>query len=337
MKRLSIAYLIFKYILGFKHRRSSARGSKAQKQTKAGKGATAGRRAAQSFMLADTVRHLAIFSAVTAAAGLIISEYEKSHPVYAAYRMDSRGRVQRPVRLVFLTDLHDKEFDAGNQKLLDMVEAASPDAVLIGGDMSTAYMAGHKGRKRARQMKKNKSHISLTLCGALAERYPVFYGLGNHEVRMPAEYMREIRQMGIRVLDDETAEFMGLELIGITLPGACYRRPAFARPDMEHMRELMSRTDPNRYRVMLAHSPNFLKEYAEAGTDLVLSGHFHGGTIRIGEHTGLMTPQYQLFDPNCHGMRSAGDTDMIVSAGLGTHTVNVRINDLPEVVVVDIV
>ncbi len=280
---------------------------------------------------------MAAFCAVTAAAGLVISEYEKSHPVYAMYRQDSRGRVSRPVRLVFLTDLHGKEFDPGNRRLLAMVDAVSPDAVLIGGDMSTAYMAGHKGRRRIRMIKKSKCHVSLALCRALADRYPVYYGLGNHELRMPDGYMRSIRQMGIHVLDDDTARFMDIELTGFTLPRECYRRPAFGRPDTEHMRELISRGDPGRYRVMLAHSPNFLAEYAAAGADLVLCGHFHGGTIRIGEHTGLMTPQYQLLDPNCHGLRRMGDTDMIVSAGLGTHTVNVRINDLPEVVVVDIV
>lgn len=289
------------------------------------------------------IRHAGLLKGIVAAltaaaaAALAVSEYEKRHPVYAFYRQDSGGRVKKPVRLVYLTDLHDKEFDRGNAALLSMIEEVSPDAVLIGGDMSTAYMTAGRLKKLKKKPRENRSHVNLALCGALTRRYPVYYGLGNHEARMPEEFMQRLRRTGVRVLDDAAVQFKDINLIGLTLPRKCYTRPKFDRPDADAVAELMNAVDPERYTVMLAHSPNFLNEYAEAGADLVLSGHFHGGTIRIDEHTGLMTPQYQLFNPNCHGRRRKSGTDMIVSAGLGTHTVNVRINDRPEVVVIDIV
>ena len=78
----------------------------------------------------------------------------------------------------------------------------------------------------------------------------------------------------------------------------------------------------------------FFKEYAAWGADLSLSGHFHGGTIRLPVVGGVMTPQYQFFYPWCAGQFERGGRQMIVSRGLGTHSVNVRLWNKPQVVVV---
>ena len=90
------------------------------------------------------------------------------------------------------------------------------------------------------------------------------------------------------------------------------------------------------YRILLLHSPLYLKESAAAGADLVLSGHFHGGTIRIPGLGGLMTPQYQFFVKECAGSFQEGKTRMLVSRGLGTHSIRIRLNDLPEISCIDL-
>lgn len=90
------------------------------------------------------------------------------------------------------------------------------------------------------------------------------------------------------------------------------------------------------YRILLLHSPLYLKEVAAFGADLVLSGHFHGGTIRLPLLGGLMTPQYQFFVKECSGLFQEGETKMIVSRGLGTHSIRIRLNDLPEISCIDL-
>ena len=70
--------------------------------------------------------------------------------------------------------------------------------------------------------------------------------------------------------------------------------------------------------------------------DLSLCGHFHGGTIRIGDDIGLMTPQIQFFNTNVVGMKIKGKSKMIISSGLGTHSINLRINNLPQIVCIDL-
>ena len=90
---------------------------------------------------------------------------------------------------------------------------------------------------------------------------------------------------------------------------------------------------------LLAHSPLFFEEYAAWGADLTLSGHFHGGTIRLPVLGGVMTPQYQFFYPRCAGEfelpgRWGERSRMIIGRGLGTHSINIRLNDKPQVVVI---
>ena len=84
------------------------------------------------------------------------------------------------------------------------------------------------------------------------------------------------------------------------------------------------------------HSPLYLREAAAWGADLVLAGHFHGGTIRLPFIGGLMTPQFQFLLPECAGRFQEGSTEMIVSRGLGTHSIRIRLNDLPEISCIDI-
>ena len=106
-------------------------------------------------------------------------------------------------------------------------------------------------------------------------------------------------------------------------------------PD-QYLEQHLGRPDPACFNVLLLHSPMYLKEAADWGADLVLSGHFHGGTIRLPFLGGLMTPQFQFFVPECAGVFHSGAATMIVNRGLGTHSVNIRLNDLPEISVIDL-
>ena len=80
----------------------------------------------------------------------------------------------------------------------------------------------------------------------------------------------------------------------------------------------------------------YFKEAAAWGADLTLAGHFHGGTIRIPVLGGVMTPQYQFFLPWCAGTFEKDGKMMAVSRGLGTHSINIRIHNKPQLLVLDL-
>ena len=91
-----------------------------------------------------------------------------------------------------------------------------------------------------------------------------------------------------------------------------------------------------KFQILLCHSPLFFDACRKWGADLTLSGHFHGGTIRLPYLGGVMTPQFQFFLPWCAGTFEENGKTMIVSRGLGTHSINIRLNNKPQLVVVDL-
>lgn len=271
------------------------------------------------------------------------SEYEKRCLETDRYVIHSPKIRGEGKTFVFLTDLHDMEFGERNRRLLAAVDREKPDAVLCGGDTIVA-----KGR--------GDLSVSLALLGDLARKYPVFCGNGNHENRLKRErgvygdkyreYKAALERMGIVYLENGSAPFGGDFMIyGLDLPRESYL-PFHAVLPPGYIGKALGKEESGRFSILLAHSPMFFCEYASWGADLSLCGHFHGGTIRLPVLGGVMTPQYQFFCRWCAGFFRAGkefpamqrgperERRMIAGRGLGTHSIRIRFNDKPQVVVV---
>lgn len=274
--------------------------------------------------------------AVCACAGvslLLRSEYEKEQLSVERTTIES-VKVGKDLTMVFLSDLHDHQFGEKNKRLLDAVNQVNPDVVLIGGDMMIS-----KGGADTR--------VSLELIKALAKRYPVFYGNGNHECRMywkPAvygslydTYIHELKELGVKVLENSTELYgQDLAVTGIDLEPEIYGKFRPHHLKTEEIKEKVGNAWKERFQVLLCHSPLCFPACRNWGADLTLSGHFHGGTIRIPYLGGVMTPQYQFFHPYCAGAFWKEGKCMIVSRGLGTHSINIRLNNKPQLVVVEL-
>lgn len=237
-------------------------------------------------------------------------------------------------RFAVMTDLHGLEFGEGNRELISAVYKHKPDAVLVLGDMIVREQ--HESLLRAGNM-----------LSALASRYPVYYALGNHEYKnfttekhrsQYMEYEENLEKAGVRFLHNQQAclEIAGTKFTfhGLELPLIYYHKPNSPKLSLKVMEALIGTPSSEGVHVLLAHNPKYGNTYFSWGADLILSGHYHGGVVRLGEHRGLTSPQYILFPPYCCGEFRKGDRQMIVSAGLGEHTIPVRINNPRELLMV---
>ena len=245
-------------------------------------------------------------------------------------------RNPKGVRFVLLADQHGVSYGKDNCRLLDAIRDLKPDAVLAAGDMAVrtepdTLVTAHK------------------LLGALAERYPVYYALGNHEYKMSLagefqehyeKYEKAIKNSGVHILRNthEQALFGGDRFcfFGLELPIEYYRKPKSPRLHREEIEELIGRPETNGMQILLAHNPKYGKAYFDWGADMILSGHYHGGVVRLTEHHGLSSPQYLLLPPFCCGDFHRGEQHMFVSAGMGEHTISLRIHNPRELLVIDI-
>lgn len=273
--------------------------------------------------------------AAGALALLARSEYERRNFRVDAYTIETEKIRKRERNFVFLSDLHNNQFGEGNGRLLAAIGRVEPDAVLIGGDMIVSHGV-------------REVDTALHLVKALAAKYLVYYGNGNHEQRMRRErrvygdlyfkYVRALRNAGVTYLSDRSA-FLDddVRITGYDLNSRYYKKVRVPDMDAEEIRASVGPADGGRFQILLAHSPLFFDAYSRWGADLTLSGHYHGGTIRLPWLGGVMTPQYQFFQPVCAGEFEKNGRRMLVSRGLGTHSVNIRLNNFPELMVVHLV
>ncbi len=248
-------------------------------------------------------------------------------------------RLERPLRLVFLSDYHDARFRPYDRPLKDLVNSLRPDAMLLGGDMIISA--------RVRPGTDNWYRWPASLFRYLCRRYPVFAGEGNHETRLKAvpelvpcyeEYCEAIKDAGAVLLRNESADFCGIRIFGLSPDVSAYRKFSMSRLGTEDVAGLLGqeKAPDDRFSLILAHHPSFFKACAGWGADLTLSGHLHGGIVRFGSR-GAVSSDPSIFPKYSGGIyrdRKDPEKQLIVSCGLGAHTIPLRINNPPEVTLV---
>lgn len=247
--------------------------------------------------------------------------------IVRTYRIDA-PEVTAPVRLAVITDLHECDYGPEGERLLVAVHAQEPDAVLMAGDMFAdggSYAYG------------------LSVMRALAERYPAYYVTGNHEywTNEVDRITMLVAQNGVKVLDQSCAvlEVNGqrISVCGVPDPYAMVYSGA---PDTQtQLAQTIAKAEPGTFTLLMAHRPELIELYAAAGFDLVVSGHAHGGQVRIPLLVnGLCAPNQGWFPPYAGGMYRREGTTMIVSRGLSTQRQYgvPRIFNRPELVVIEI-
>lgn len=224
--------------------------------------------------------------------------------------------------LVQISDLHGALFGEGNETLLDQVRRQKPDYILLTGDMQDRY-------------RQTPRRYSVELGRALAEIAPTYFITGNHEwaFRDVRELKEELEEAGVTVLSNE---YTVLERGGDTLVMAGIDDPnGYAdQKTPEELAEEVRDAFGSPFWVLLAHRNNrFEDQYSLLGADLVISGHGHGGLIRLPLTDGLISVERTLFPSYTAGFYREHGSDLFVSRGLGNSGRTFRLFNRPELAV----
>ena len=245
-------------------------------------------------------------------------------------------RIKTPVKAVVLAALHNKRYGKENERLLQAIDEIRPDMILIAGDILTAKP-------------KASLETAVDLLTKLAGKYPIYYGNGNHEHRlklypenygdMAERYEEALQKIGIRRLVNEhtVLEESGICIYGSEIDKLYYKRFGIQPMDPEYLKSLLGQPSAEKYTILIAHNPDYFPKYADWGADLVLAGHVHGGMVRVpiwGK--GVVSPNVRLFPKYDGGEFTLGKTRMLLSRGLGMHTIPIRLFNPGEVLEVDL-
>lgn len=247
----------------------------------------------------------------------------------------SDRRIKKPVRAVVLADLHNKRYGRGNGRLLEEIRAQKPNMILIAGDILTA--------------RRGKSfEPAVELLRELGRDFPVYYGNGNHEHRlklypevygdMSRRYGQALGEMGIQPLINSAAVLAdcGIAVYGAEIGKEYYKRFRITGMPQDYLPGLLGKPEEELYTVLLAHNPDYFLQYAAWGADLTLSGHVHGGVVRVPFWgRGMVSPGFRFFPRYDGGIFREGRAAMVLSRGLGSHTIPFRLFNPGELWVVD--
>lgn len=252
------------------------------------------------------------------------------------WALDARLLVQRyiletdkldtPVRLVLITDLHSCRYGENMQELIDAVKEQRPDVLLLGGDIFDDQGDNANTRQFLR---------------SIAGKYPCYYVAGNHEYWAGRDAFADmaafLESCDIQVLRGDT---QAMEIRGQNMYICGADDPeAFDFSTMEHQLEAMkAQTETDVFTLLLSHRPEYFETYARYGFDLALCGHAHGGQWRIPLLVnGVYAPNQGMWPDYAGGLYEEEGTAMIVSRGLARETTQVpRIFNRPELVVIDL-
>lgn len=238
-------------------------------------------------------------------------------------------KIKQNFKVVQLTDLHNYQFGTKNQRLIRKIAKEEPDAIFLTGDMLNAD--------------EERTNILTNLIEQLVLFAPVYASFGNHEI----EYMQaignrdllsQIEQAGAVVLDKQ---YIDTEINGqeVRLGGIYGYVLADEWQDGSEQRFMEQFQNTDRLKILLSHIPEGLllwRSMEHWDVDLVFSGHVHGGQVRLPFVGGLYDPEEGFFPTYTKGMFRCGNGTMILSAGLGSSRGIPRFNNLPELVVCDI-
>ncbi len=231
-------------------------------------------------------------------------------------------------RVVQVSDLHNMLFGENQKRLIEKIKIENPDMIAITGDLIDAH---HTNVEVAMQFVKEAVKIA-----------PVYFVTGNHEAwtkEYEEKLLPSLEESGVVIINDEKIELERdghtINLLGVNDPSVDLKGDLFG--EAEAMIDTkIKRMQVEGFSLLLSHRPELFEVYVDNSISCVLSGHAHGGQFRIPFVGGVYAPNQGIFPKYTAGIYEDGDTQMVVSRGLGESVIPIRVNNSPELVVVEL-
>ena len=230
-------------------------------------------------------------------------------------------------KIVQVSDLHNAQYGTGNKNLIKKIKKIQPDMIAITGDLIDSNSTDIE--------------VALSFVEEISKIAPCYYVTGNHEAWIGEntylELEKGLQELGVRILRDseDIIEKNGdsISIIGMDDPEFAERNNGVARNiDPNEISEISS----HQFTVFLSHRPEYYETYKKTDVNLVLTGHAHGGQFRLPFIGGVVAPNQGLFPEYDSGVYREDEFAMVVSRGIGNSIIPVRVNNQPEIVLIEL-
>lgn len=226
-------------------------------------------------------------------------------------------------RFVLISDLHNKVYGDRNDRVINAIHKINPDFIVLAGDLVTSKV-------------KEDMTPGIELVNALSRQYRIYYGLGNHESKMQKDtehfggkfdqLMKAVSGKNVWVLQNGAIDLpeYNIRITGLDLDLDYFAHFRIRKMRDNYLQDTLPGYDNRKCNLLIAHNPDYFEDYAGWGAHLVLSGHVHGGIMRLPFLGGVIAPSYRIFPKYDGGVFRSGASVMLLGRGLGSHTLPFR-------------
>lgn len=235
-------------------------------------------------------------------------------------------KVNSELKIAQISDFHNTKLNRLKEKIINELKSENPDVIMITGDIIDS--------------RREDIDVSLNFIKKIKDIAPIYYVNGNHEIRINNydELKEGLISNEVNVLENKASIFnkddTTINIIGINDPSYVHDNYIDDKVIVNKVLDDIT-YDSNLYTILLSHRPELFDTYKEKNIDLVLTGHAHGGQIRL-FNKGLVAPNQGLFPKYTSGIFLCNNTSMITSRGIGNSVLPFRINNNPELVIIKI-
>jgi predicted MPP superfamily phosphohydrolase len=229
-------------------------------------------------------------------------------------------------KIVHLSDFHSYGFFEDKFKLIEKINEEHPNIIVMTGDMVNKYDENFEK--------------FLKLAEVLSKKYEIYYIIGNHEMRLKKDdlnyIIQKLKKFGIKVLNDEKITIIRekefINIYGINIPLSYYKIVNKPTKVEEVINSVLNKCNEKEYNILLAHNPLYFEEYSKQNVDLILSGHVHGGMIRLPFIGAVLSPERKFFPKYSSGVYEINNKKLLVSRGIGHSRPGIRLFNKREIV-----
>ncbi|MBR3019915.1 MAG: metallophosphoesterase [Clostridia bacterium] len=272
---------------------------------------------------------LLLVMALAATAFVVLSQSAVSDDFQITFYQVTSDKINTPFRIALLSDLHNTVYGNRNKPLINEIKRLEPDLIVMAGDMINSYEVDYQ--------------VTTDLIRALHEEdiAPIYFGYGNHDLNYYLNTSKEVEtvlgEAGAIMLRDKY-ETINVNGNTVTIGGLASSRRIYKEYNSPRFIKRFEETDG--YRILICHQPDFFLSYFSADTpldaDMALCGHAHGGQVRIPGIGALYAPDQGFRPKLTEGVHTIGECKVVISRGLGGRKWQIRINNKPELVIIDV-
>lgn len=256
---------------------------------------------------------------------IVLDSYINIDVSHYEIKSDKLNQKYNNYKIMLLTDLHNRDI---TEKLVKIVNEENPNIIVMSGDMINEKVDGFDNFFNLCEELKNKT---------------VYYVFGNHEENMSDEKQNEFiekikEKTNVILLNNDKVELDdSFTIYGFSHQVKYYLASTKEKIDLNYIEERIGKIDINKFNLLISHDPLLYNLYSEYGFDMVLSGHLHGGIINIPFVGGLLSPDFTFFPKYYKGVNKIGNTNLIISRGLGYgYMIPIRVFNRGEVVIINL-